>query len=184
MPLIGAYWLRPSFIARASVSRKFCGGSKSGKPCPRFTALCSSASWLMTVKIVVPTLGNFVSICMRDSSCEKRSDVSTRSVRIRDGGVFEYLHQEVHQRTHGGQHAAPAGIHDVQDALRQAPLRQHLPQPATAQLLHACAFRQPRDAAAGERGFDQHAEFAAHQPWLHLHALRRTIAVEQFPSLV
>jgi hypothetical protein len=31
---------------------------KSGKPWPRLMALCSVASLLMTVKMVVPTLGS------------------------------------------------------------------------------------------------------------------------------
>src|SRR5690606_30751960 len=57
-------WLRPSSIARASASRSACGPSKSGNPWPRLIALWLAASWLITVKIVVPTLGNFVSICI------------------------------------------------------------------------------------------------------------------------
>jgi hypothetical protein len=60
---MGEYWLKPSFIAlfTRSVSAEFIG--KSGKPCPRFTALCSVAKALITVKIVVPTLGSLDWIC-------------------------------------------------------------------------------------------------------------------------
>jgi hypothetical protein len=37
---------------------------KSGNPCPRFTALCSVARALITVKMVVPTSGNLDWICI------------------------------------------------------------------------------------------------------------------------
>ena len=38
------------------------GGSKLGKPCDRLIAPVSAASWLMTVKMVVPTSGSLLEI--------------------------------------------------------------------------------------------------------------------------
>jgi hypothetical protein len=62
-PVIGAYWLRPSARARERVAQ-LLRPVEIRKALPRFTAPCCTASWLMTVKIVVPTLGSLVSICM------------------------------------------------------------------------------------------------------------------------
>ena len=64
MPVIGAYWLWPARMARSSDSISGSGTGKSGKPWPRLTALCSIASWDITVKMVVPTLGSLVSMGM------------------------------------------------------------------------------------------------------------------------
>src|SRR5687768_9579690 len=58
IPGMGAYWLWPSFIALVKASRKTGEHSKSGNPCERFTALCCLAKPLISVKIVVPVLGN------------------------------------------------------------------------------------------------------------------------------
>src|SRR3954465_11769954 len=59
-PVIGGYWFRPRFIASLTASTSFGSHSKSGNPCPRFTAPVSVASADMTVKIVVPTEGSLV----------------------------------------------------------------------------------------------------------------------------
>jgi len=60
IPLIGAYWLWPARMALPNSSTRRSGTAKSGNPCPRLTARYSAASCDMTVKIVVPTLGNLV----------------------------------------------------------------------------------------------------------------------------
>ena len=60
MPEAGEYWLCPARIAWSSPSSRRAGAGKSGKPWPRLTAWCSAASWDITVKIVVPTLGSLV----------------------------------------------------------------------------------------------------------------------------
>src|SRR5262249_19616271 len=57
-PCIGAYWLRPSRMCRATASTSAGSQSKSGNPCDRLIAPRSAASFDMTVKIVVPTLGS------------------------------------------------------------------------------------------------------------------------------
>ncbi|MEI9932962.1 MAG: hypothetical protein WDM89_21125 [Rhizomicrobium sp.] len=54
-PRIGGYWFGPSSKAREAASRIATGPSSSGNPCPRFTALCSTASADIWVKIVVPS---------------------------------------------------------------------------------------------------------------------------------
>src|SRR5579885_1190435 len=134
MPLIGAYWLRPSFIARVSASRRFGGGSKSGKPCPRFTALCSSASWLITVKMVVPTLGNLVSICIGVRSGCGPGGMLARGFRSQ-GPAFailvfaarrlgQTLGEEFDESANRRQEAAAARIDEVHHALWRAPFRQ------------------------------------------------------------
>src|SRR4051812_47439169 len=61
MPVIGGYWLSPFDIASVTACTRRGSESKSGKPCPRFTAPFSAASADITVKMVVPTAGSFVS---------------------------------------------------------------------------------------------------------------------------
>src|SRR5215831_12537408 len=56
---MGAYWLRPSRMCLATASTSAGSQSKSGKPCDKLIAPRSAASFDMTVKIVVPTLGSF-----------------------------------------------------------------------------------------------------------------------------
>jgi hypothetical protein len=46
-------------MARAAPSMSLGSQEKFGAPCERFSALCCAASWPITVKIVVPTSGNF-----------------------------------------------------------------------------------------------------------------------------
>ena len=61
-----------SFQGRQAITdflRTTAGPSVSGKPCPRLTAPCSAASCDMTVKMVVPTFGNLVSIWAILSTC-------------------------------------------------------------------------------------------------------------------
>src|SRR3954470_20219121 len=58
-PGIGAYWLRPSRMCRATASTSAGSQSKSGNPCDRLIAPRSAASFDMTVKMVVPTFGSF-----------------------------------------------------------------------------------------------------------------------------
>ena len=53
-PPIGAYWLGFSSIARLAASLMNSGPSKSGKPCPRFTAWASTARVVISAKMVVP----------------------------------------------------------------------------------------------------------------------------------
>src|ERR1700741_337897 len=63
-PFICVYWLKSFFMAVFTKEVSSSLIEKSGKPWPRFTALHSVASWLITVKIVVPTSGNFDCICI------------------------------------------------------------------------------------------------------------------------
>jgi len=56
-PAIGGYWFKPERIALFTASSSAGSQSKSGKPWPRFTALCCVANADITVKIVVPTCG-------------------------------------------------------------------------------------------------------------------------------
>src|SRR6185436_15997620 len=58
MPAIGAYWFNPALMYFVTRSRNSFAQSKSGKPCDRLIALCSCASFDITVKIVVPTAGS------------------------------------------------------------------------------------------------------------------------------
>src|SRR5665213_837357 len=53
---MGGYWLGPSINTFAAAARIDSGPSRSGKPWPRLTALCSVARADMTVKMVVPCL--------------------------------------------------------------------------------------------------------------------------------
>ena len=53
-PTPGAYWLTPPWMALSAASLTASGPSKSGNPCPRFTALCLSARALNSEKTVVP----------------------------------------------------------------------------------------------------------------------------------
>src|SRR5439155_21019163 len=53
-PGIGAYWFRSAAIASAAARLTNSGPAKSGKPWPRLTAPCWTASALISVKIVVP----------------------------------------------------------------------------------------------------------------------------------
>src|ERR1700733_10231468 len=53
---MGGYWLGPSISTLAAAARIASGPSRSGKPCPRLTALCSVAKADITVKMVVPCL--------------------------------------------------------------------------------------------------------------------------------
>ena len=57
-PGIGAYWLRPSRMCRATASTSSGSQSKSGNPCDRLIAPTSAASCDITVKMVVPTDGS------------------------------------------------------------------------------------------------------------------------------
>jgi hypothetical protein len=56
---MGAYWLRPSRMWRATASINAGSQLKSGYPCDRLIAPVSAASFDMTVKMVVPTDGSF-----------------------------------------------------------------------------------------------------------------------------
>src|SRR5688500_4233595 len=90
MPVIGAYWLWPSRIARSSASTSRSGTGKSGKPWPRFTAWCSIASCDMTVKMVVPTFGSLVWTCIGPSvrggrECEGL-ECEAQDARVYGGG--------------------------------------------------------------------------------------------------
>ena len=53
-PALAAYWLRSSRMWRAAACLTKSGAGKSGKPCPRFTASCFTASAVISVKIDVP----------------------------------------------------------------------------------------------------------------------------------
>src|SRR6476661_3332465 len=53
-PWLTAYWFAPASIAALAASRTQAGGSKSGKPCDRFTAWCSRARRLISLKMDVP----------------------------------------------------------------------------------------------------------------------------------
>src|SRR3569833_1591196 len=57
MAVIGGYWFNPFCIACVTASTSAGSQSKSGKPCPRFTAFFSAANADITVKTVVPTRG-------------------------------------------------------------------------------------------------------------------------------
>src|ERR1043166_7728455 len=58
-PGMGAYWLKPFFMYSFTSAIRSGEQLKSGKPCARLIAPCSWASALITLKIVVPTLGSF-----------------------------------------------------------------------------------------------------------------------------
>src|SRR5450755_4176957 len=73
MPVIGGYWFRPARIAASTASTSFGSQSKSGKPWPRLTAPCSRASADITVKIVVPTVGNRLSTTGVRATVESRA---------------------------------------------------------------------------------------------------------------
>src|SRR5664279_1308820 len=57
---MGAYWLNPSRIAFATSSTSSAFIGKSGNPCPRLMDFVLVASALITVKMVVPTLGSLL----------------------------------------------------------------------------------------------------------------------------
>src|SRR5450759_2644400 len=57
-PIIGGYWFKPCCMAAVTPSTSLGSQSKSGKPWPRLTAFFSAARADMTLKMVVPTLGN------------------------------------------------------------------------------------------------------------------------------
>src|SRR4030095_6566426 len=84
-PVIGAYWLCPA--ARASLKKRCRRGSqsKSGKPWPRLTAPCFTASADITVKIVGPPLGRREAPKRAADAEEDRSlAIETRGVRCGD----------------------------------------------------------------------------------------------------
>src|SRR6185436_9145767 len=89
-PCIGAYWLRPSRMYRATASTSAGSQSKSGNPCDRLIAPRSAASFDITVKIVVPTLGSF-DVRTRVITATCLSQRASRLAAIRDGR-FEYDH--------------------------------------------------------------------------------------------
>src|SRR4051812_46921412 len=53
-PGAAAYWLRSAAMAFCAASLMKAGAGKSGKPWPRFTAPCSTASLVISVKMEVP----------------------------------------------------------------------------------------------------------------------------------
>src|SRR5882762_2291947 len=57
-PGIGAYWLYPSRMYRVTASISSGAQLKSGNPCDRLIAPCSSASRDIFVKIVTPVPGS------------------------------------------------------------------------------------------------------------------------------
>src|SRR3990167_4900505 len=60
MPGMGGYWLCPACMAAVTAFTSSGAHSKSGKPWPRLTALCSVARADITVKMVVPTWGSLL----------------------------------------------------------------------------------------------------------------------------
>src|SRR3989344_2466228 len=60
MPGMGGYWLCPACMAAVTAVTSSGAHSKSGKPWPRLTALCSVARADITVKMVVPTWGSLL----------------------------------------------------------------------------------------------------------------------------
>jgi hypothetical protein len=58
-PGIGAYWLWPARIWRATSSTSSGAQSKSGKPCPMLMASSSTASCDITWKMLTPAEGSF-----------------------------------------------------------------------------------------------------------------------------
>src|ERR1700754_125183 len=185
-PMPGAYWLCPPAIARVRASRRGSGVSKSGKPCPRFTALCSTASWLITLKMVVPTFGSLVSICMLTYLRFGRLNARHRSTarflalfKARRTGRRQTLGQEVDEGADGGKQAAAAGIQKMQDALGGGPVLQHPFQLAAGNAHGAELLRQEGDAGALQRGIEQRVEIAGDQARLHLHRLSPAGGIDQ-----
>ena len=64
-PCIGAYWLCPARMCRATASTSAGSQSKSGNPCERLMAPCSLASRVMTEKMLTPVPGSFDGGCTR-----------------------------------------------------------------------------------------------------------------------
>jgi hypothetical protein len=57
-PGIGAYWLWPARMCRATASTISAGGLNSGNPCERLMAPHSLASFVITAKMLTPLEGS------------------------------------------------------------------------------------------------------------------------------
>src|SRR5258705_4126734 len=134
-PGIGAYWLCPSRMKRATASTSSGAQSKSGNPWERLMALCSSASLDIVAKMLTPVLGSLDRRGVREFSISKLKPRSTRNTK--DHSSFanvvvdpSLLYQLMRLERHEG--VLEAKFNDAIDValLRDLTAAQPIPQPA------------------------------------------------------
>src|SRR3954465_13584395 len=86
-PGIGAYWFEPVVSASAAFATTSSGQPKSGKPWPRLTAPCSTASADMRVKMVVGRLAKRGFILSPPPRAGEGESLEPLDQRHRRGGI-------------------------------------------------------------------------------------------------